>query len=281
MVTLFIGVVSHEGTRFRVSLGTDGLGARLAVVLADLHVSTQLQVNTANMIDQNSIVVSDNTTRQSMLAQLRLEKRWARFLKQRTTIRWWGIYSMRWLKLIKQFMNSPGAQVTERLVNIELSHLDLLRAGTASQSDWILILEDDAAASDIEDCAAGLFALMTSGTPQPQYVNLSRSFATAKLGIGRLLVPAVGATWQGRSPRVLLAANRPVTNTVCAILYRRDFAVRILNAIESMPMEPVVPIDWKMNMVLMDLYNAGELVAGDCWMVEPAPIVQMSMHSME
>jgi hypothetical protein len=40
----------------------------------------------------------------------------------------------------------------------------------------------------------------------------------------------------------------------------------------------VVPIDWKLNIVLMDMYDAGEIVAGDCWVVTPGPVDQRSMQ---
>ena len=76
----------------------------------------------------------------------------------------------------------------------------------------------------------------------------------------------------------MLAASRPISNTVCAILYRADFLGRFLERFEALPIEPVVPIDWKLNIVLMDMYDVGEIVAGDCWIVTPGPVDQRSMQ---
>ena len=76
----------------------------------------------------------------------------------------------------------------------------------------------------------------------------------------------------------VLAASRPISNTVCAILYRADFLGRFLTRFDALPIEPVVPIDWKLNIVLMDMYNAGGIVAGDCWIVTPGPVDQRSMQ---
>ncbi len=44
-------------------------------------------------------------------------------------------------------------------------------------------------------------------------------------------------------------------------------------------MEPVLSIDWKLNVALMNLYETNKLDDLECGWVEPAPIKQMSMHS--
>ncbi|MCX6432181.1 MAG: hypothetical protein NTX29_05155 [Actinobacteria bacterium] len=280
MTSLFIGVVSHEGSRFSVSQGPGGLAQQLVAPLAQLGVEAHAQVNTADLHDSATLPVTDRMTQDSLTAQLHLEREWARFLQRSTGPRWWAGHSLRWLRRAEQALRSPGPRMTERLLNIELSHLDLLRAGLAVGSDWVLILEDDAAALDLPDCAAGLAGLMAAGPRQPQYVNVSQSFTNAELGIEHLLAPVRGVEWAGSIPRSVLAADRPVTNTVCAILYRGDFVSRLVSAMDALPMEPVVPIDWKLNLALMDLFTAGELQAGDCWVVEPAPIDQLSMRTL-
>jgi len=171
-----------------------------------------------------------------------------------------------------------------RLLNIELSHRRLLRAGIATDAPWILILEDDAGCADVTDCARGLAGIIgmadegdSSRTP-PAYLNLSRSFSATRLGIDALLRPQPTVPWQGSARRQVLAATRPVTNTVCAIAYHRAFAQRLLDAFDLMPLSPVIPIDWKLNAALIQMHRSGGLGPGGCWLVEPAPIVQLSMH---
>jgi hypothetical protein len=75
-----------------------------------------------------------------------------------------------------------------------------------------------------------------------------------------------------------LAASRPVTNTVCAILYRATFLRDLVAEMESLPMTPVVPIDWKLNIALMNMFESGSLLNGDCWNVTPGPMDQLSMR---
>jgi hypothetical protein len=62
-------------------------------------------------------------------------------------------------------------------------------------------------------------------------------------------------------------------------MYHRDFLVHLINEFELIPSEPVVPIDWRLNKALMNLWNKGLIGSGDCWFVEPAPIDQLSMRS--
>ena len=282
MTSLFIGVVSHEGSRFAISQGSGGLAHQLAEQFAPLGISTQIQVNTDDLWEETGLgPVTDQMTQMSLTAQLQLERTWARFTKRPMNPRWWVMHSLRWAKRIGQRLKSPGPLMTERLLNIELSHRDLLHAGVTAGCDWILILEDDAATRDVVDCAVGLSSLMRTEGDQPQYVNISQSFTNVELGIEPLLSPLNGHAWEGFVPRTLLSSERPVTNTVCALLYRSTCASRVLATMTALPMEPVVPIDWKLNLALMELFSTGELVPGDCWLVDPAPIVQMSMHTME
>ena len=277
---LFVGVVSHEGSRFSVSQGPHGLAYRLADSLPGVEV----QVNTSNLLDEAALPVTAAMVQAMLGAELRLDRAWSRYLGRPMGPRWWAVHAARSLRRGWQRLSPPDVSVARRLLNIELSHLDLMRRGLDSQAPWVLILEDDAFATDIADVASGLAGLM-SASPAPAFVNLSASFSNAALGIEHLLSPVPGLAWDGvegstaaGSPRVLLQASRPVTNTVCAILYSRAFLVRLVDAMEALPMEPLVPIDWKLNLALMRMFAAGQIGAGDCCLVEPAPITQMSMQ---
>lgn len=270
--TLFVGVVSHEGSRFSVSQGPEGLAARLAADMA----GAEVVVNTVNLLPQDSPLVTPRALQASLTAELRLDATWARFLGRSRGPRWWGVHGSRWVKRAWHRVRPPATNSLRRLLNIELSHLDLMRRGLESGAPWVLIVEDDGFTSDISDLSGGLVDLMAAADP-PGFVNLSESFTSAQLGIDHLL-SASGTSWAGAVDRSVLAASRPVTNTVCAILYSAPFLVRLVETMEALPMEPVVPIDWKLNLALMELFHAGSIPAGTCWLVEPAPITQMSMR---
>jgi len=215
----------------------------------------------------------------ALSAQVRLEDEWSKYLRGhrsrsvksaalsilRRGKRWWRRFA------------PPPAVTVERLLNIELAHTALLDAGVASEAQWILILEDDAFSGNVRDLADGLVEVMNTASKDVQFVNLSESFDVAELGIERILIRAPVA-WSGSCDRAVLSASRPVTNTVCAIAYRSDFAQRLLDVYAQMPIRPVVPIDWKLNAALMHMFGSGELGEGSCWWVVPGPIDQLSMR---
>lgn len=269
---LFIGVVSHEGSRYGVSQGPSGLAHRIADDMAEAVV----HVNTGDLLERESPLVTAAGVQASLAAETRLEGTWARFLERPRTGRYLAFRASRLLRRTWQRLLPPSPAMLRRLLNIELSHLDLMRRGLDSGAPWVLILEDDGFSSDIPDLVVGLRGLMAS-TPPFGYANLSESFSPQDLGIEHLLSPS-SVDWQGSTPREVLAAARPVTNTVCAILYSAEFLTALVEAMDHLPMEPVVPIDWKLNLALMDLHGAGLAPPGTCLMVEPAPIAQMSMQ---
>ena len=278
MTDLFIGVVSHARSRFADSQHEHGLGARLRDAFAQMGRSIELVVNTDDFHDPQTLPITRAVEQHSYDAELRLTAQWARFLGQPRDGRWWAVYGARWMRRVPRWLRRDERAIT-RLVNIELSHLDLMRRGLAAGAPWVLVLEDDAASEDVVDCARGLAGLMDTALDRAvptAYVNVSQSFPLADLGIDHLLQPAPDAAWVGDVPRQVLAAAKPVTNTVCAILYEVGFLRRLVDAMDQLPMTPVVPIDWKLNQALMALHGIGALPPGSCLLVEPAPITQRS-----
>lgn len=278
MTDLFIGGVSHERSRFADAQGPEGLAARLAGAWGALGLSSTLQVNTSDLISESGVAITQEVIRDSPAEELRIERQWAEFLQRPLGPRWWSTHALRWSKYWASRRGAPDPTSVTRLLNIELSHVNLMQSALDSGSSWLLLLEDDAGSSDINDLAEGLRGLI-SGETTPRFANLSQSFDLDRLGVSHLLQPAAGVRWQGSTSRAVLAARKPVTNTVCAILYRRDFLADLMAEWRSLPMTPVAPIDWKLNRALMGLWASGKIRSGDCWWVEPGPIVQRSMHA--
>lgn len=211
----------------------------------------------------------------TLSAELHLDRRWRTYLGTGKGARWWATHTARWAHRGWRRLTPPPVTSVLRLLNIELSHLQLMRQGLASGASWVLILEDDAASAIPEDLAHGLEGLMHSPR-EISFVNLSRSFTLEELGINHLLEPGKAMPWQGDSAREVIPVSKPVTNTVCAILYRADFLASLIDAIDALPLEPVVPIDWKLNLALLEMMTDKDTIA-QCMMVEPPPITQMSM----
>ena len=289
MTALFIGVVSHPASRFAASAGPGGLGPMLAAGMRDQGVQTFLEINLRDAYEPSMLALDGPAVARSLHAQLRVERHWQAFLQGHrspgASLRAAGARAQRRLREWARFLrpwhgkhrDSPGARRIRRLINIELSHFTLMRAAVASGAEWTLIIEDDASSKDLRDCIDGLLGLMQQGPRQPAYVNVSASFSAADLHVSHLLSPVEDASWQGSADRQLLASAKPITNTVCAILYRTSFVKELLAVTDAFPLDPVIPIDWKLNLALELMFKQGVLAAGDCWTVVPAPIDQLSM----
>jgi hypothetical protein len=289
-----MGVVSHTRSPYGISQGPDGLASRLATEFSRLGVRCTVQVNTENYWNSAVMALSKRVALESQTASLQSEISWQKYLNAARSTSVFSratkgaILSARQAKLtFTHSMPRSRAKVlsditaVKRLLNIELSHVDLWQRGIDSKAEWILIVEDDAMSPAIEDCAQGFTYLIqeTAAEARPAYVNVSRSFDAQKLGTQGIL-SSTSYLWQGTVPRRLLRASRPITNTACAVLYRRSFLMQLLEVFNELPMAPVVPIDFKLNEAIKAMYSRGMLGDGDCWQIEPAPIVQMSMHSV-
>ena len=277
--SLFIGVVSYEGSKYLQAQGPEGLAAQLATALRERGRECLVKIDTSNRLDTTQTPVSDADVQAALSAQVQLEGEWDRYIRasHRSIVRGRAHTALRWLRRGWQRFAPPGKSMIERLLNIELAHQELLRQGITSYAPWIVILEDDASSTDIDDLADGLTDLLERAGTSVQFINLSESFDLSELGINHLLGNS-DYSWHGSVARSVLSAHRPVTNTVCAIAYRSSFAEQLLAAYASMPIRPVVPIDWKLNQALMDMHATGSLGAGSCWWVVPGPIDQLSMR---
>lgn len=247
------------------------MGARLAEAIP----GTLLHINSVNPLDEHPVPLTSRVVQGSLTAEVRLEKTWAQYLGITRGPRWQAHYALRWMRRAIKFISRPTTDGMRRLLNIELSHLDLMKRGLESGAPWILILEDDAGSANVSDLASGLVGLMQH-IKSPGFVNLSRSFALTELGLDSLLTESE-LPWHSAVERRVLVADRPATNTVCAILYSREGLIDLLRVWDTLPLLPVIPIDWKLNQILMSRTRGSEPSSLTSWFVEPAPIIQMSM----
>lgn len=296
-INVFIGLVTHPDSRYPEAAGPRGLATQLAVAVAgsDHHkFEVLLEICMENLLESWNLPTNPREVRASINAELSVESDWRVYLDPSVSRIRLSLF-MQARKLYRHLKLSPpwnkkmdaedaGAQMLTRLANIELAHISLLTMAAKSRADWVLILEDDAWVESPRELSEDLIkflvqnVLPTSGASNrlPAYVNLSESFSVRKLGVEG--ESSEVGSWGAGSK--VLTFSKPMTNTVCAILYNGNFVDELLREFESIPIRPVIPIDWKLNKAIMNMYREGLLVSGDCWLVEPAPIVQGSMHSM-
>lgn len=166
-----------------------------------------------------------------------------------------------------------GSRSLIRLANIELAHLAIMDEAISSEARWCVILEDDAQVNDPATFAAQLAGFIESVERARQDVsmmNLSESFTPQQLGITHMLQPLDSTFTKDWS---LFRSDRHVTNTVCAVLYRRDFLIDLRAQLAAIPLEPVIPIDFKINAAIM---QSESTLPGETFVCSPAPIDQAS-----
>jgi len=244
--------------------------------------STQLSVIADDRVDSSILTLTQSSIAKSVKFEMQIERDWSDFQLQGA--RDWKQHF--WLQLRERYRLAKSRVPTNsareaarrqiiRLANIEKAHLTLLAEGEKSGAEWVLILEDDAVNSDVAELSRDLNRNLRlwSDEPQPAYVNLSRSFALDQLQHGGALTNQ--GVWSHNSR--VLSSTIPFTNTVCAVLYRKEFLRELNQELQGIPLEPIVPIDWKINLAIMRLSRKDRLTKGACYTIDPAPIVQGSM----
>lgn len=294
MPDLFIGLVSHQASRFSWNQGEEGLARSLQRSMTDRGLQCEVRINTENLLDSSTLALTSKVIWDSAMSELELESDWQTFLRsdpdvsrkfdfrgsllhigRRAAMAW----KLRAPASLTKNPRSAQESALRRLLNIEMSHFDLMDRAIASQAPWALILEDDASTLNLEDAVSGLLGLMSiDSSPKPKYVNVSQSFTKEQLGVANLLKPSV-VVWSGGEMREVCPSTRPISNTVCAILYSRSFLIRVRAVMDKLPRIPVIPIDWKLNQALMAMFASGELNNGDCWTIFPGPFDQLSMRA--
>ena len=280
--TLFIGLVTHPRSRFPEASGPNGLAARLTRSIEGEEWTVTTRVQADNLVDPKQIDLSPAAIRASIELELGTERAWWEFQhrKRLSVPAFFGLQgrkAMRRWKYTRASARTRGEAMLMRLANIEAAHLSLMEQAVEVGAQWILILEDDAQSQDTDEVGRDLVSNLARWETevQPRYVNMSKSFALSELGLRQQLTEEM--EWNRESQ--VLSAEIPFSNTVCAMLYRRDFLHQLLRELQSIPLEPVIPIDWKLNTALMALSQSRQIGPGDCYTISPAPIIQGSMHS--
>ena len=278
---IFIGLVTHPKSVFPQARTANGLAARLVETLTSLGLVVESVTVDDNPLIPGQITVNPGAVRASIREEIAIERKWREYLNS-GSISWLMRGQLELRQLASTFRLAPpwrrsirtsdaGTRRLVRLANIELAHLRILDEAVKSEAGWALILEDDGQSSDTAQFAQELAQFLNTignASPELSMINLSDSFTVDQLGIEHLLAESrKDYVWSIRK------VDRHITNTVCAVLYRRDLLIRLLQDLQSIPLEPVIPIDFKVNEAIR---RAGTELPGQTWICDPAPITQGS-----
>ena len=276
-IDLFIGLVTYPGTRFPDSRSTSGLLAQLERKCTALGLEVETAIVDGNLFDPTDLSLNASSIKASIEAELDAEGHWEQYLTGRITHLNRVKRAIRKFHRRTQFLGknqTRGERMIQRLANIELAHIHLMKQAVNARASWALILEDDAATQDVASLARSFQAFLQREDPSPDFVSLSASFTPQQLGVQHRIQSETD--WpSSTTPRRALVMKPAVTNTVCAVLYRGAFLRDLLSMLNQIPLSPIIPIDWKLNTALMRLQDSNR--AATCWLIEPAPIEQRSM----
>lgn len=278
-IDVFVGLVTHPRTRFPESRTQEGLAASVSRALNNRGIRTEISVLDEDTISSHDLDTSAAAIREFIKAELDIELRWREYLSGRPASPALRLV-MRSRRIRRNFVltskrrKALAARMLTRLANIEAAHLTLMEQAVRSEARWTLIFEDDAIAPDpklFADELRQFLDLIRHSPSTPAMMNLSESFSLDQLGITRLLTSQTSEKLN--HPWNISASTRHVTNTVCAVLYEREFLTELLSTLKAIPMEPVVPIDFKINEALL---QAKDRLPGVTWVCSPAPLQQAS-----
>jgi len=291
--SVFVGMVTHARSRFNVDGAAASMTLGLAEQLREVGLEVEVFVSDRDDYDPVAMPLRRTTLVRSAVHQAALERRWRRYLvaggaagrgAASDLVVQTGMAGKRVSQSIgrqpwKAAPDLPGAKAVTRLLNIDLSHLRLMAEADAYSSEWTLILEDDAGVADLA-LAARQLAWLTAALSDTyvDFASLSESLSLDELGVAELLQPAGDIPVPTNLGLVLMRATRPITNTVCATLYRTSYLRKLRASILRSGLSPVAPIDWRVNEAIMDLVDQGELDEQSCVWVKPGIFLQRSMH---
>lgn len=281
--SLFVGLVTHPTSRFNVDGAAAQKARDLVGELTRAGVPAELLVSDDNDYDAAVYPLDRAELLRSARYWSDLEYRWRRYLaegggrpaRSSAVDRAWAL-AMSGKRQAEALRDRSARTSAIRLINIDLSHLRVLETARASGRPWTLVLEDDAGYGDPAGTAAALADVIerVDGTGV-QFVNLSESIDLDRLGVDGIVLPP--ADGEPSTPAVW-SCRRPVTNTVCANLYRTGFAGVVAEGIRGAGLLPVAPIDWRVNERILDGHRRGLLGPDSFAWVRPGIFVQGSMH---
>jgi hypothetical protein len=277
---IFIGLVTHPHSRFNSEGQSSQRINELANSLIQLGINVVTLISDRNDFQSSGRVIGIVDRVKSAWRQVQIEKAWDEYVRDSTSsdsltrkhraIFFSGMFVKR---TISYLFNSHSLA---RLANIDLSHLRVLKEGVAGGADWVLIIEDDAQFADPVRTAGVLGTVLEFlGHPTRSiFVNLSESIDTGDLRVDGI-VSAGNPVLALTNGSELLEISQAISNTVCANIYSLDFANEFASAIEVQGILPSVPIDWRLNQLIMQ----DRETPVECYWVIPGLFLQGSMHA--
>jgi hypothetical protein len=282
---LFLGLVTHRNSAFNSSGEATRALENLSLKLEGLGLQVETLVSDRDDYTSENFPISTDSLILAAKAQSQLERDWRlflssragfavpiRFAKQAATHVLYQVMLTKRLRGAKGASASQAVKAYQRLINIDLSHRRILEEGLKSGASVIVVLEDDASELNVQQVQVFADVIRLARDQGVDFINLSESISLQDLGVTRIL--SRGTIIPGMNENQVIAMDTPVTNTVCANIYGSNFATLFASYLIEDRLTPVIPIDWRLNQVLMEHPDTR------CWWVRPGLFLQRSMHAI-
>ena len=150
-----------------------------------------------------------------------------------------------------------------RVLNISELHRQAISSGLQSRANWLITLEDDGLLIPRAPLGAAFdFILQSVPSGDLAVFDISDSFSFEQLGVEHIVMASdrvpLGATGQE-----VVKARVPFTNTLCATVMSRAFALKWGAYVEQSLSKRVVrliPIDWLLNQFILKEFRQKPLL---------------------
>lgn len=176
-------------------------------------------------------------------------------------------------KKIKKF-----SKYAQRQANISNNHIDILSNLNTIENRWIINLEDDIKINKDLDIRKNIFQLIKKMNEYAdiKIINLSNSFSDYELGIEGIKIKKIDI--DNENTKFINIYAYPVSNTVCATLYRTDVLSKLIKELKNMEKYVFIPIDHKLNISLHKMLKKGEIKETAYASLDPGMFIQGSIH---
>lgn len=289
---LFVGLITHHGSEFNRNGEAKQTIASIESSMVAQGVACSSLISDRDDYSAIDYPLTRSCLLSSALFQSWLEFRWRRYLARARSnplrsfprdVAVLVVMSVRrvrsylGLNPFRQATTMPGSRKVIRLLNIDLSHLRVYRAALQTNAIGTLVMEDDATQTHGEVTIATLSVLLSKlEMNRPTLVNLSESISMAELGVSGIV--SEPKPLSGVKGIEICSCVRPVTNTVCANLLSRRFVELLVADIDKRGLFPVIPIDWRLNRMILEAWKSGSLDSTSCSWIRPGIFLQGSMH---
>jgi hypothetical protein len=182
-----------------------------------------------------------------------------------------SIFSKKYLSKLEKY--------SVRQKNITFNHIAMMKRLDNSKSQYLLIIEDDFLINDqiiLKDEFKSILNIINV-KENIKILNLSKSFTEKQLGTdkNRLKLIKIESNTQNK----IVQYNYPVTNTACAILYKKEVISDLIRELEKLDKYNFIPIDHKLNISLRALMRMNKLNNLCYASVVPGLLLQGSLNA--